>query len=96
MPNEIKFVGTNELTPKQFLERATTLRTLRMREKLLTCLLYLYVFLIITTITIFFLQGFHVCGFDLESSLLMWLGGATVGEVAGLITLTVTNYLKVN
>jgi len=96
MPNELRYEGRSELTPKEFLERETTLRTLRMREKLLTALLYLYSFLVIATTAIFFLQGFHFRGFDLDSSLLMWLGGATVGEVAGLITLTVTHYLKAN
>jgi hypothetical protein len=37
------------------------------------------------TLTLFILQGFHIGGFDLDTSLLALLGGATIGEVAGLL-----------
>jgi hypothetical protein len=37
---------------------------------------------------IFYLQGFKAWGFNLDASLLKWLGGATIGEIAGLLTLT--------
>ncbi len=92
--SELRSVGKTELTPKEWLERESALRTLRMKEILLISLLILYALVLVSTITIFFLQGFRVCGFNLDMSLLKWLGGATVGEVAGLITLTVTYYLK--
>lgn len=37
---------------------------------------------------IFVLQGFQLGGFHLDPALLKWLGGATIGAVAGLLTLT--------
>ena len=51
-------------------------------------LLCAYSFLIVATITLFFFQGFHVRGFNLDRSLLRWLGGATIGEIGGLLYLT--------
>jgi hypothetical protein len=32
-------------------------------------------------------QGFHLWGFHLTESFLHWLGGATVGQVAGLFAM---------
>jgi len=37
---------------------------------------------------IFFLEGFHAWGFDLNLKVLRWLGGATIGEIGGLLLLT--------
>jgi hypothetical protein len=47
-----------------------------------------YGFLLAATIAIFFLQGFHAWGFSLETSLLKWLGAATIGEIGGLLYIT--------
>jgi hypothetical protein len=32
----------------------------------------------------FVLQGFHAAGFDLDKSLMHWMGGATIGSIGGL------------
>jgi hypothetical protein len=92
--DDLTSAGQTKLTPKEFLDKEVTLRTLKMREVLLKSLLSMYAFLIVCTMVIFFLQGFHIGNFDLEISLLQWLGGATVGEIAGLIGLTITYYLR--
>ena len=38
----------------------------------------------LTTLVIFVLQGFHTAGFDLDKSLMHWMGGATLGSIGGL------------
>jgi hypothetical protein len=38
----------------------------------------------LTTLVMFVLQGFHTAGFDLDKSLMHWMGGATVGSIGGL------------
>lgn len=95
MPSERKMELDTQirLTVKEFIETETTLSTLRMRERLLTVLLICFTFVIVSTITIFFLQGFEVYGFNLDRAILQWLGAATIGEVAGLIYLTIKAYL---
>jgi len=51
-------------------------------------LLCAYGFLLVGTMVIFYLQGLKAWGFNLEGALLKWLGGATIGAIAGLLTLT--------
>lgn len=58
------------------------------QNRIINFLLAAYGGLLLATITIFFLQGFKAWGFALDTSLLKWLGGATIGEVAGLLTIT--------
>jgi hypothetical protein len=62
--------------------------TLDQQNRIIAFLLVFYGFLLIATVTIFFLQGFRAWGFVLDRSLLMWLGGATIGEIGGLLMLT--------
>lgn len=50
-------------------------------------LLGTYLLLILSTLSIIFLQGFHYKNFDIDDKFLQWLGGATIGEVAGLLAL---------
>lgn len=75
------------LTPKEFIEREEALSTIAMREKAVTFLFWAYGGLLASTVIIIFFQGFHLWGFSLESGFLKWLGGATIGEVAGLAAL---------
>jgi len=35
----------------------------------------------VATIALFFLQGFHLWGFQLDNSLMHWIGGATIGTI---------------
>jgi len=82
------------VTPREFLTREVTHRTLKMREVIVWCMLGIFGFLILMTTVFFLFQGFHLWGFSLPESLLQWLGGATIGEVAGLIALSITSFLK--
>lgn len=54
-------------------------------QNLLVCFfMFIFVASVASTFTIFFLHGFKVKGFQLPVSLLNWLGGATIGQIAGL------------
>lgn len=77
----------SQLTVSEFIEREKALRGLGMQERAVMFLFISYGGLLLATVVIIFLQGFKVYGFQLETSLLRWLGGATVGEVAGLALL---------
>jgi hypothetical protein len=57
------------------------------QNKMINFLLVAYGVLLCATMSIFFLQGFHAWGFVLDASLLKWLGGATIGEIAGLLAI---------
>jgi hypothetical protein len=76
--------STEVLSPKEFVERVEVFSVLTLRDRATTFLFRIYTALIITTLGIFLLQGFHLWGFNLDLSLLHWLGGAVIGEVAGL------------
>jgi hypothetical protein len=58
------------------------------QDRIISFLLGAYGFLLVTTVVIIFFQGFKAWGFVLDHSLLMWLGGATIGEIGGLLVLT--------
>ena len=61
---------------------------LRLRERSVYLMLSLFALGLVSTFVIIFFEGFHVGGFDLPDEFLHWLGGATVGEVAGLLVIT--------
>jgi hypothetical protein len=77
---------------KEWVTVVTTEHTLGLRSRISTFLFCAYGFLIVTTVVMYFLQGFRV--FYLDVGLLKWLGAATIGEVAGLITLTIKATFK--
>ena len=60
---------------------------LLLRQRGFSFLLWAYGGLLVCTMAIFFFQGFGVWNFKLDPTLLQWLGGATVGEIAGLLAL---------
>jgi hypothetical protein len=64
------------------------------QNRIVGFLLAAYGTLLAATMVIFFLQGFRLWGFFLEPSILKWLGGATIGEVVGLLTITIRYYFK--
>jgi hypothetical protein len=64
------------------------------KDRVLTFLLWSYVALLAATVLILLLQGFKLWGFSLESSLLYWLGGATIGQGGGLLTIAITATFK--
>ena len=53
-----------------------------------------YAILIVSTIIIIFLEGFHRYGFDIDDGLLKWLGITILGEVAGLAGLVYGSLFK--
>jgi hypothetical protein len=73
---------------KNWVTEITTTHTISQQGKIINFLLCAYGGLLLATMVIFFLQGFKAFGFNLEGALLKWLGGATIGEIAGLLTLT--------
>jgi len=79
---------TKELSVQEWITLVTVQNTLRNRSKLVSFLLWSYGFLIVTSTVIFFLQGFHYHGFNLNAGLLNSLGQMTVGEIGGLLMLT--------
>ena len=76
-----------ELPPEDYIKRAITLSKISLQEEVVKFLNRAYGGLLIATMGIFFLQGFHLWGFDLPTELLKWLGGATIGEIVGLAAL---------
>ena len=78
------------LTTKAWVTAVATQSHLGLQRRIVTFLLWAYGFLLAATISIFFFfQGFHAWGFQLDLKVLLWLGGATVGEIGGLLLLTV-------
>jgi hypothetical protein len=73
---------------KNWVTKVTTQHQIELQKLIVRFLLWAYGFLLAATVGIFFLQGFKLWGFQLDSGLLKWLGGATVGDVSGLLTLT--------
>lgn len=64
------------------------------QNKMINFLLVAYAFLLVATMAIILLQGFHAWGFALEAPFLKWLGAATIGEVAGLLVITYKSVFK--
>ncbi len=81
--------SSTTLSNKEWVASVTATRTLTMQDRIVTFLLGAYAFLLLATMGIYFLQGFHVWGFQLDAALLHWIGAATVGEIGGLLTLTI-------
>lgn len=75
---------TETVTVKNWVTAVST----QQQVKVVNFLLWAYGGLLAATMLIFFLQGFRLWGFSLEVGLLRWLGGATVGAIAGLLALT--------
>jgi hypothetical protein len=73
---------------KNWVTQVTTEHQLGLQQQIINFLLKAYGGLLTAAMAIFFLQGFQLGGFHLDPELLKWLGGTTVGAVAGLLTLT--------
>ncbi len=72
----------------------TTTHVVNQQNKIINFLLAAFGGLLLATMAIFYLQGFKSWGFSLDGALLKWLGGATIGEIAGLLTLTMGAVFK--
>lgn len=73
-----------QLTPKQYIDRATTLHRMEMQRGALRFLYCAYGFMLTAIMSIIILQGFRVRGFSLDATFLKWLGAVALGEVSGL------------
>ncbi len=78
----------DERQPKEFATRVEA-ESWRLRGISVISLLWAYGFAIVATFAIFFLQGFQLGGFHLPDKVLLWLGGATVAEIAGLLMMSI-------
>ena len=90
----IKDASTEQVSPKEYLQGINEESKINLREKMVLFLLVSYGFLILTTMSIFFLQGFNAFGFKLDVNTLAWLGGATIGEIGGLLALVYGSLFK--
>lgn len=75
------------LNAAEFFKEVQAQHIRNMQERGVTFLFRAYGFLILATMTIIFLQGFHAWGFALDPDFLWWLGIAVLGEVSGLAAL---------
>ncbi|MFQ6056244.1 MAG: hypothetical protein ACE5J3_09735 [Methanosarcinales archaeon] len=57
------------------------------REKIVTFLLFAYGFALVATFALFFFKGFNFI--SLGESEMKWIGGAIIGELAGLFALVI-------
>lgn len=76
------------LEVKDWIDEITVTNRVYLQQKTIDFLLKAYGGLLISTVVIFFLQGFKIRGFNLDPALLKWLGAATISEIVGLLTLT--------
>lgn len=82
------------------IKREEVQRTLGMREGLLRFLKWAFGASLAVTLPAFlaalFLTGWKSkTGFEISDAILMFLGGLTIGQIAGLITTAITAFLKI-
>jgi hypothetical protein len=76
-----------KLTTKEIIERETAFHTMALQRLSVKFLFVAYGGLLASTMVVIFLQGFRFWGFNLDQKFLNWLGGAAIGEIAGLAAL---------
>ena len=79
---------------KTWVTKAKTEHEIVLQKQIITFLLWAYGGLLTASVTIFVLQGFAVGGFKLSETVLMFIGGATLGEIGGLLALTFHSVFK--
>jgi hypothetical protein len=80
-------VATEPRNVKEFLTKEKELSNISMREKAAIFFFTIYGLALVATLAVYFLQGFNAWGFNLQTELLKWLGGVTLGELGGLALL---------
>jgi len=80
------------LDVEEFIKRERALSDIGIRERVVRFLLYAYGFSLIATFCLLYLQGFGVV--SLSANLMHWLGGAIIGELAGLFALVIKSVFK--
>ena len=76
-----------KLTTREIIERETAFHTMALQRLSVKFLFVAYGGLLASTMVVIFLQGFRFWGFSLDQKFLNWLGGAAIGEIAGLAAL---------
>lgn len=76
-----------KLTVEEFIKREYALSEIHIREKIVLFLLIFYGIAIGASFLLFFLRGFGLI--SLSSSEMKWLGGAIIGELAGLFAIVI-------
>ena len=84
----------DSLNLKETISRYSEIQDIDLRRGAIIFLFWAYGLLLFLTMSIFFLQGFKVFGFNLSDTTLNWLGGATIGEIGGLAVMVYQSLLK--
>jgi len=77
---EAEMIGRRHMTERQ--------------EKLFTILVYAFPVSVAFTLIVVLLDGLHIGGLDVDTSTVNLLIGATIAEIAGLLTIIITGSLK--
>ena len=76
------------LSVRDWVTKATADHTFHLQKQIVRFLLRAYGGLLAASVLIFFLQGFGISGFKLSETVLKFIGAGTVGEIGGLLALT--------
>jgi len=78
-------VELESVSVENYIKQAEARSNISMREYLVKFLSSALGVSLLATISIFFLQGFHLWGFDLPVEILELLGKLTIGQVVGIV-----------
>jgi hypothetical protein len=78
-------LGREVLRDKNWISSYAEIQKIGLREKATKWVLGLFTFALVSTLSIYVLQGFRWGGFDLPQYLLISLGRASVCELAALV-----------
>ena len=76
------------ITVEEWVTKATADHTFHLQNQIVRFLLRAYGGLLAASVLIFLLQGFGIWGFKLSETVLKFIGAGTIGEIGGLLTLT--------
>lgn len=76
-----------ELSVAELIKKERALSDIGIRERIVGFLLGAYGFTILATFGLFYLEGLGMI--SLGKSIMNWLGGAVIGELAGLFSLVI-------
>ncbi len=76
-----------KLTSEEFIKREYALSNIRIKERIVVFLLMFYGASIGATFLLFYLRGFGLITLSLTE--MRWLGGAVIGELAGLFAIVI-------
>jgi hypothetical protein len=77
------------LTVKDWVTKASADHKFHLQKQIVRFLLRAYGALLAASALIFLLQGFGTWGFKLSETMLKFVGAITIGEIGGLLTLTI-------